>query len=135
MPIKAGTQELFWTEKGVGEIAQILAQLEPYGLMDEREVPRTRQFVGMAYSIDKPVNVDSFMVAQEQNTNVLTQFSADLRKHSANAHRSILEKAARDVGATVSDFQQTIIQDTTKGEKLVAPPISETIQFPTTRVA
>jgi hypothetical protein len=110
-----------------GHINAILRQLLPYGYVLASEVPLTRGFVGMVFS-DKPINVDSFMVADEQNHGVLLKKGADNRIHTANMVRSISEQAARQVGAEVTDFQLTLRQEQAK----VSPKgetIHETIRF------
>jgi hypothetical protein len=63
----------------------IVQQHERYGLKPASEVLQRRGFTGLCYSYDTPINVDTFMVAQQQNDTALTDQGLDRRQNEAAA--------------------------------------------------
>lgn len=73
------------------EIDNIVNQHTRYGLVEEVEVDRTKPFVGMCYSIDKPVKLDSISQMVGHNREVLEDRGRVIRQESAIATSSVLE--------------------------------------------
>lgn len=66
-------------------VSIILDQHLRYGLVDSSKIDSTKPFVGLCYSIDKPINVNKIMYADEHNAGVLQNQSEEARKLSAAA--------------------------------------------------
>ena len=85
--IRAGQQTKVHTGTKVA-IDSIVDQHARYGLKPAAEVLNGRGFVGLCYSTDVPVKMDTFMVAYEQNDEALIADNLDRRKNEAAAIHS-----------------------------------------------
>lgn len=65
------------------QIDSILDQHAKYGLVSVDEVDRTRPFIGLCFSVDKPVIMDKVRRAMEHNTTVLNDRGRQLREEAA----------------------------------------------------
>jgi hypothetical protein len=74
------------------EVDAIIEQHTKYGLVAADELDRSKPFIGLCYSIDKPVRVGKVEQAIEHNDKVLEQRGAQTRKESALAVASQVEQ-------------------------------------------
>jgi hypothetical protein len=74
------------------QIDSIIAQLSRYGLVRADEVDGRKPFVGLTYSVEKPVKVDRQVNAIEHNDEVLTERGHEIRKNAAVAINNGLEE-------------------------------------------
>jgi hypothetical protein len=89
--IPAGGQITVYQPNASLEIVRaIVDQHLKYGLVDVADIDRRKPFVGICFSLDKPIKVDKIMQADEHNAGVLQEASLEARKLSAAAlHNSI----------------------------------------------
>ena len=73
-------------------INSIVNHFRIYGMIDVSEIDRTKPFVGLCYSFDKPVKVEKIMYADEHNSGVLSAASQEARELSARALHNAIEK-------------------------------------------
>jgi len=109
--IPAGGQMQIHDNMNLQAIDYIVKQHEKYGLVPADKIPREKAFIGLCYSVDKPVNMDQIMTASSQNENVLKEQAVETRKQTAAAIRSQIED--QEVG--VSSVSVEIIQDEKSG--------------------
>jgi hypothetical protein len=81
--IEMGGQILVYQDASADVIKYIIGQHEHYGLVSSNEVPRTRAFIGLCYSLDRPVDIEKIMTAVEQNDDVLIKRGQQIRQDSA----------------------------------------------------
>lgn len=82
-------------ELGHDDIALILKDKAPYGLVDIKEIKNRREFTGLCYSIGDPVKVDTFYEGLEQNDKALDERSAEIREEAASAIATQMEETLR----------------------------------------
>lgn len=100
-----------------GELTQIdvdsvIEQKAPYGFIRADEVGKMRKFVGLCYSIDKPVPMDAIRRGIEQNMKALEVVGANNRKEAALAVASQVEENAP---GSLKALEMTVEEDA-KGE-------------------
>jgi hypothetical protein len=81
--IEMGGQILIYQDAALDTIKYIIGQHEQYGLISSNEVPRTKTFIGLCYSIDRPVDIDRVLTAAEQNDDVLVRRGQEIRRDTA----------------------------------------------------
>jgi hypothetical protein len=96
-------------------IRSIIDQHVRYGLVDVSEIDRRKPFVGVCYSIDKPIKVEKIMYADEHNSTVLTKASEEARQLSAAALHTALEQATEGA-AKVESLELEIVQQNGRDE-------------------
>lgn len=67
------------------DVDAIVSQHEIYGLIGVNEIKRTKAFIGLCFSVDKPVDMEKFMVAEQHNDAVLADRGVEIRKNAAVA--------------------------------------------------
>ncbi len=91
--IEIGRQVLLsGSDWGTPEIEHLVKQHARYGMVALGDVDRTKPFVGLCYSIDKPVPVEKLRRALAHNKEVLQERGKVLRQETAVAMNSILEE-------------------------------------------
>jgi hypothetical protein len=102
-------------------IAKIIEQHAPYGLRDAKTLSGVKDFVGLCYSIDKPVPMDNMLVLFEKNDVVLNDRAADRREDIAAsiAHNTQAQMEGADV--TLQRTEVEIEEQTKDG----APKVNE----------
>ena len=95
-------------------IDAILDQHQQYGLLSADEIARTRkEYHGICYSVDKPVNVAKLQEAMENNTNVLTDLGRKIRQEAALATNARIESDLDEgqSGAGLRNFEMSVVEE------------------------
>lgn len=120
--IPIGSQiRLYKDDASPREIDSLIYQLENYGAVRADSVQQTKQFIGLCYSVDKPVRDVTIMLAVNHNDDVLQERGYEIRKQAAVAVNDALSKVGDLKGTTVSFKEETKV-----GED--APTLNETIE-------
>lgn len=90
--IRAGQQAILW-QGDTNVLDKIITQLEPYGLIPAKDVPRTKPFIGCCYALDAPIDMEKLQLAFEHNNDVLTQRGYEIRKAAAIAVDGSMDEA------------------------------------------
>jgi hypothetical protein len=92
--IRSGQQHAF---RGLASdvVGAIIAQLP--GAVRAVEVSRTKDFIGLAYDIDRPVPLTQIMVADEHNSQVLDARGQEFRNLAGVGNYSLVNKALRGI--------------------------------------
>jgi len=96
--IEIGSQILVWRDAPRDHLIAILTQHEPYGLVDVADIDRSKHFVGMCYSFDKPIDVNKIMYTVENNDKILEERGLEARKEAAQVISHSLSQVAADSG-------------------------------------
>lgn len=120
--IRAGTQTMVGgKELTQVEVATIIEQKTPYGLRDARQLSSLKDYVGLSFSLDRPVPLDSMIVLFEQNDERLNE-RAGLRLEKAMAAiADNAESLVRDAGLHLQNAEVEVVEQTTGG---AAPKLS-----------
>lgn len=73
LPIAAGTQIQVLDDLDESTIDAIVKQHERYGLIAEKEAKRAKNFVGLVYSLDAPIKLQSLQLVFAHNKEVLEE--------------------------------------------------------------
>lgn len=93
---------------GVTAVRGVVEQHARYGLVPVTEIDRTKPFIGMCYSLDKPIPVAKILRAAEHNDGVLEERSLEERRVTAGAMHSKLSDPNEHPIAPVSLEVETI---------------------------
>jgi hypothetical protein len=120
-PIEIGSQIAVWKSDGTAsrdDLQIIVEQHTAYGLVDVSEIDRTKHFVGMCYSFDKPVDIQKIMYTIESNDAVLEQRSLDLRKEGASVISHTLNQIASDAGNGLNNVEIEVKEVVAPGKEM-----------------
>lgn len=108
--IPAGQQVVIYKDAPLPVIEAIIKQHEKYGLMPVDDVVKTKGFVGLCYSIDKPVPLDKLHHAFDHNLGVLHDRSEQMKKEAAIAIGGQVEN---HLGGPVESLEVEIVEEGT----------------------
>jgi hypothetical protein len=86
-----GTQARIHVEASLSVLDAIVEQHRHYGLVPVDEIVRTKAFVGICYSFDKPVPIDQLQYAVDHNAGVLFDRGVEQREAAAMVVDQALE--------------------------------------------
>ena len=100
------------------EVDYIIAHHARYGMVPAKEAAKVKRFVGLCYSIDKPVSEDSLEVAYHHNDAVLKAVADVNRQKTAVAIADTLEKSLNDIHSPVAvgRVEVEVAEDTKIGQ-------------------
>lgn len=100
--IAIGKQTRLPAELTSEELAGIIKQYEPYGMVAANQLKNIREFVGLCYSIDKPVPMDNMIHTFDHNTEALNDKAVDRREQTAAAIAAGITNKMHDHDVTVA---------------------------------
>lgn len=123
IPIDHGTQ-MSVLDGSTEEIEAIIQHHQVYGLIDASKIDQSKQFVGLCYSIDKPVASKIIEKAMRDNDDHLTRNSHNRRQASVAA----LDSSLRNSGTGYDgDMEFSAEQAKSRDENEDAPTVNEKI--------
>ena len=90
--LEPGTQQQIHGEVPLPVIEAIVDQHRQYGLIEASEVVKTKDFVGLCFSIDTPVNLDQMNYGVDHNAGVLYDRGVKNREEAAIAFDHAVEQ-------------------------------------------
>jgi hypothetical protein len=118
--IRVGTQARIGGDLTHEAIQRIIKQHENYGLRAESELKNAKGYVGLCYSIDKPVKLDSLYSTFENNDVALNDRAEDRREDSAAAIASAITDTMASAGGAVHRTEVEVVEETRGGTPKVA---------------
>jgi hypothetical protein len=112
------------------EVECALSQNAKYGLIDVKEIDRSKAFIGMCYSLDRPISLSYLQRALDQNHNVLVERGKEIRTNAAIAVNQGLETELAESGlGRVANLEMSVIEeDSPKRPVDAGPMISEGVR-------
>lgn len=126
MAIDVGQQVQLPGEWQPEDIEYLEQQHRRYGLVPVGEIDRTKDFIGVCYSVDRPIPVEKIRRALASNQEVLEERGRVLRQHAAVAVAQQVQQAHPAAGLT--SLEMTIQEEVKDGG---APAVNEGIRVPT----
>lgn len=126
MRIDVGQQVQLPGEWNTEDVAYLEDQHRRYGLVPVDEIDRTRDFIGICFSVDKPISVEKIRRALTTNQQVLEERGRTLRQHAAVAVAAQVQADHPDAGLTA--LEMTIQEERKDGG---TPDVNEGIRVPT----
>lgn len=117
-PISAGGQIMIDTDKD--EIDFIIQQSQPYGMVHHKDIRNGKNFNGLAYNFDKPLNIDAIKAGIQHNDEVMEAVALEARQNAAVATDSSLQDIARNGGSKVSGFEVEVTEVKRQGDNSAA---------------
>lgn len=123
IPIAHGSQVMVH-EGSTEELNAIISHHAVYGLVDASKIDQNKDFIGLCYSIDKPVPAKLIEKALRDNDNFLTRNAHNRRQASVAA----LDSSLRESGTGYSgDMEISAEQMKGRDDNEDTPIVSETI--------
>jgi hypothetical protein len=110
--IGIGQQTRLPVELSEDDLARIIKQYEPYGMRAVNELKNIRAYVGLCYSINKPVLMDNMIHTFDHNAEVLNDKAADRREETAEIIAAGVADKMRQHGVTVPRAEVEFTEDT-----------------------
>lgn len=110
--IRPGTQVKIPGDLSPEALRLIVEHTAPYGIKAVTELPRNRDFVGLCYSVDKPVQFDHLFSTFEQNDTVLNEKAEERREDQAAIIAQEIQNTMREVGVEVPRAEVTMVEET-----------------------
>ena len=128
--IPIGGQVLLSGDLTTDEVDAALKQNEPYGLIDVKEIDRTKAFVGICYSLDKPISLSYLQRALDQNHRVLVERGKEIRTNAAIAVNQGLEEQLEEnqLGGLGSLEMSVVEEDGPRRSVDAGPLVSEGVR-------
>jgi hypothetical protein len=110
-------------------IDYIIQQHVKYGIVSADEVDRTREFTGLCYSVDKPVQMAKIEKLIRHNTDELVKLGKQIRQESAVASSVSLEGEIDQSGRNevLRNFEASIVEEN-HDDRDEGPAIAEGIR-------
>lgn len=92
------------------QIDAIVNHHAKYGLRSVEEITRTHRgrYIGMCYSIDKPVPLERLQIGIQHNDNLLVQFGEELRQAAAVVTAQAIEE---NTGHTLAELEVSVEEE------------------------
>jgi hypothetical protein len=110
--IPIGGQVMVHKEDTPEVLNEIIDQHIRYGLVAAKDIPKTRAFIGVCYSINQMIDVDDIMTAAEHNDDVLIERGLHQRKTATLAMDAEMSKSVGEAGGTLEVLEVNIREDT-----------------------
>jgi hypothetical protein len=81
------------------QIEAIVEQHSRYGLVAVSEIDRTKDFIGLCFQVDKPINVERVKYAAVHNFEVLEKRGDQIRKEAAVSVSNAVEEQTKQIGS------------------------------------
>lgn len=130
--IAVGSQVMLSGDLSTKQIDAIVDQNRKYGLVPVDEVDRARDFVGICFSIDKPISSSKLTLAMQRNTDVLVERGKQNRKAAALAVNGQIQSdlAEHDgLGASLKSLEMSTVEEEPKGGYRTTKPIGEGVRI------
>lgn len=110
------------------QIDAIIDQHAKYGLVHVDAIDRTKPFIGLCYSVDRPISSDKLGRAMNHNMEVLTNLGKQFRQEAAVAENNRIEQhiAEEKMPINLKDFEVSIVEESRKDSP--APQFAEGIR-------
>lgn len=125
--IPIGKQLLIPFDLDQQDINYIIETNAVYGFIDHKDIDRTKQFIGLCYSVDKPVPSPKIFNIMDHNMNVLQEQGQKNRQLAAVAANNILEDSLnQNKGlAELAGMEMTITEEVKPGRASDDAPLNE----------
>lgn len=107
--IPVGQQRQIGGELTKDVVDSIIAHHARYGMRAAREIKNYRGYVGLAYSVDKPVDMETFYEQEERNSSALDESSQALREETAAV---IANQTSETLGTPIKRAEIEIVERT-----------------------
>ena len=117
-------------------IDYIVSQHAKYGLVEVAEISRVRDFSGLCYSIDKPVQPAKIEDLIRHNTGKLVEMGKKIRQEAAISASNALEAGMDEAGGSaapgVNKFEMSVVEEN-HDDRDEMPAIAEGIRVARTQ--
>lgn len=95
------------------DVDHIIQQHAPYGLVASSEADHVRDFVGLCYSVDRPIRMQTLEKLMHHNTRVLSDAGKEIRRQASVAGNDQLENNLVESGRTetLRQMEASIVEE------------------------
>lgn len=112
--IEPGKQAQIYQDAPMDELMHIVQQHQVYGLLPIKDIRGNRDFSGLAYQFDKPIEVEKIHDAIEQLVSQALEEGAERRKQAAYVVDSVLTSQSQEHGTTLRGVEVEIREETAR---------------------
>lgn len=118
LPIPAGTQIRVLTDASEEDCMAVVDQHKRYGLIAEKDAKRAKNFVGMLFSLDKPITLQSLKLVFEYNQEVLKEKAQKNLETVGAATKEKLDEISRDgEGSGLPRVELEVVEQPKEGQQ------------------
>lgn len=110
-PIPVGGQIRISGELTPMDVEAIVKQHAKYGLVSAAEINRTKVFIGLCFSLDKPVPIDTMRQVLTSNVVVLRERGRIIREEAAVA----VNNALSEENPSLTSLEMSVVEDRKDG--------------------
>ena len=92
------------------DLKGIVDQHLQYGIVAATDIDRTRDFIGICYSYDKPISVEKIMNAHAHNEDILIERGVEYRRNNAAAIGNNINNAGEGQSERVQSLEVGIVE-------------------------
>lgn len=94
--IPAGHQDIILKDATPEQVAAVVDQHKRYGLVSEAEAKKVRNFIGLMWSTDKPIKLQSLQLAFEHNKEIMEETAQKNLEAVGAATKANLDTISRE---------------------------------------
>ena len=118
--IPIGQQRQIAGDLSAEQVNRIVTHHQRYGLLPAKEIPNLRQYAALCYSIDAPVDLETFYEGYERNDGEIQARSEEMRAETVVA---INAQTSQMLDTPVHRTEVEMIEQTTGGTPRIAAGI------------
>lgn len=116
--IPAGTQIPALRDVSEEVANAVVDQHKRYGMVSQAEARKTKGFIGMVYSFDKPVKLDTLQIAFTHNQEILTEKARENLKIVGAATKGALDQISKDgEGSGLPRVELEVVEQPKEGQQ------------------
>jgi len=122
--VPIGGQVLLSGDLTPDEVEAALSQNAKYGLVDVKEIDRTKGFIGICYSLDKEISLSYLQRALDQNHRVMVDRGKEIRTNAAiAANQSLENELAENQLGGLHQLEMSVVEDDSPSRSSDAGPM------------
>lgn len=126
--IPIGCQIAVGGDLNIEQVESVVGQLSVYGLTEVSALDRAKPFVGLCYSVDKPVPNKRLLIALDHNDKVLVERGKRMRAEAAVSTNNAIEKSLKEADlGTLGELDVTIVEQENRHGPSNPNPVAEGI--------
>lgn len=125
--IRAGSQVRLPKDYNPAQVEGILAPHRNYGLVEVKEIDRTKPFIGLCYSLDRPVPLEAIQRGIQHNDEVLIEQGKENRAKAAIAVHNMVTDPGVAGGERPDVLEMSVIQENQEDYSGEGEPVAEVI--------
>lgn len=113
--LKPGEQRVLH-DGAAEEVDAIIHQQSRYGMRNVKEIDRAREYIGLVYSVDRPIKPEAILKVDEHNDVALEKMALQARQEGMAALDEQMSTTAQETASRVKSLSVETIEQTSGPE-------------------